>query len=186
MADLFCPECGTVFEGTGGGICPNCAAKVGDVQARQVGKSGISVVPLAKDAGGKRGFMDMDGADLQLRDRDYVQQTQAAQGPDPAAVSSGLSVDGAEERLPANTPQMHVPELVKKAQAEKEAAAAAAAAEQQDMGKWARVLFVVIAVVAVAMVGKLAIDSFKGGGSEVATDEDDYEETEDDEGYEDE
>jgi hypothetical protein len=166
MAETFCPECGTVFESTGT-ICPNCAATVGNASYVPQGKKGsaISVMPLAKDSGGRRGFSEIDGSQLDLRDRDYVQQQSAPQQSGPSLPESGLGIEGRAERAPQ---QMFEPESPAAQHAQ-----AAQVEESADSGGWTRAVVIVLIVIAVAFGGKLVMNLVDDKAEQTAGDDDD-------------
>jgi hypothetical protein len=142
-----------VFESTGS-VCPNCAAQVGNVAFTPKGKdSGLSVMPLAKSSGQRRGILEIDGSNLQVRDR----QNAHAEGVDDyagqPAPSSGLAIEARAQRPEATMAPEPPPQAV-----------AAASGSAQQSG-WAKPIIIVVIVIAVAIGGKYVMDYFKGKGA---------------------
>lgn len=157
MAETFCPECGTVFD-SAGTVCPNCAAIVGDMRQaapRAKADSALSVMPLAKDSGGRRGFAEIDGSQLDLRTRETVNElgVDGPASPGPSMPGSGLAVEGRPERQAADLPELP--------QQRPGAQAAAAEAEDDDDGGWAKAALIVVVIVALAIGGKFVLDFVK-------------------------
>lgn len=144
-------------------MCPNCAAVVeggGAPPPRSKSGSAISVMPLAKSSGQRKGFLDMDGASLEVNTRQRVVEEGVGHNEPEVVHNSGL---GTEQRENRRTAQQLAPEA-----AAPEAIAARQAAEAAGDSGWMKPVLVVLIVVGVAVGGKFLMDYLKKDGKKPA------------------